>query len=225
MSVIATIEVPAEDFALEGAITDGWAIRVRLVHVVPVSGSFVPYFWASNDHIKSITSALEAADDLGSFHVVDEANGEALVRTEWIPQDQGLLTALDDADGTMLEGVGERGTWRFEIRFPTHDDLTEFFRSCTGSGLDIDLQSVHNPGVSPAEDRSVEFTEPQRETLHLALERGYFEVPRDVDLVGLAEELEVSDTAVSQRLRRAISTLLQSTLTVESHKNDDGRRD
>lgn len=47
----------------------------------------------------------------------------------------------------------------------------------------------------------------------MALERGYFDVPRQVNLTGLAEEMDVSDTAVSQRIRRGITGLLMATLS------------
>ncbi len=43
-------------------------------------------------------------------------------------------------------------------------------------------------------------TEKQRETVRVAVERGYYETPRRTDLGGLAADLDVSKSAVSQRL-------------------------
>lgn len=43
----------------------------------------------------------------------------------------------------------------------------------------------------------------------LALKRGYFETPRRVSLSDLADELDVSKQAVSQRVRRATEQVLQ----------------
>lgn len=56
----------------------------------------------------------------------------------------------------------------------------------------------------------------QREALQVALEAGYFDVPRNATLVELVEELDVSDSAVSRRLRRALSTLLDGTMQDET---------
>lgn len=42
----------------------------------------------------------------------------------------------------------------------------------------------------------------QRETLRLAADRCYFEIPRRATLADLADELGVSDQAISERLRR-----------------------
>jgi predicted DNA binding protein len=49
----------------------------------------------------------------------------------------------------------------------------------------------------------------QREVLERAVERGYFETPREVTLDELAEELEVPRSTVSYRLRRATAELVK----------------
>lgn len=74
------------------------------------------------------------------------------------------------------------------------------------------LERVHNPAVP--EDLGLEFslTDVQRETLLAAHETGYFEVPREATLGDLAEQLGVTDTAASQRLRRGMATLVAATL-------------
>lgn len=53
----------------------------------------------------------------------------------------------------------------------------------------------------------------QRETLTMALERGYFAIPRETNLVELAEELDISDQAVNERVRRGTAKLVASSLT------------
>jgi predicted DNA binding protein len=50
----------------------------------------------------------------------------------------------------------------------------------------------------------------QRETLSLAVERGYFETPRAVTLEELAGELDIPRSTVSYRLRRATAELAKS---------------
>ncbi|QAU14189.1 bacterio-opsin activator [Halorubrum sp. BOL3-1] len=47
----------------------------------------------------------------------------------------------------------------------------------------------------------------QREILNVAVERGYFETPREVTLDELADELELPRSTVSYRLRRATAEL------------------
>lgn len=214
MSVIATIAVPAGDFTLGALLTRNPDIRIRLERVVPVGGSFIPYFWASDDGVDAIEASLESAADIESFRIVDRVDDDALVRIEWAEEVDGLLEALGDTGGTVLDGVGESNRWRFQVRFDAHDALTAFFRRCVDRGITIDLERVHNPGPPRVHNVPVDLTDSQRVTLELALERGYFEVPRRVDLGDLAEELGISDSAVSQRIRRGVSKVLAS-MTVD----------
>lgn len=50
----------------------------------------------------------------------------------------------------------------------------------------------------------------QQETLALAVERGYFETPREVTLDDLAEQLDVPRSTVSYRLRRAVREVVSN---------------
>jgi hypothetical protein len=52
-------------------------------------------------------------------------------------------------------------------------------------------------------------TTDEREALRLALERGYFAVPRETTLVDLASELNRSDVQVSEELRQGVATVLR----------------
>jgi len=47
----------------------------------------------------------------------------------------------------------------------------------------------------------------------LAYERGYFNLPRDVTMEELGEELGISQQAVASRLRRGIRNILAGTLS------------
>ena len=212
MSVIATVDIAAEDFRLGKALATNPGISVRLERVVPLGETFVPYFWASDDSVEDIETALEADTDIESFEVVDRVNGEALVRVEWEEDLDSLLDAMVETGAAILEAVGEAGTWSFRLRFPDHDDLTAFYRRCAEHGIAFDLRSVHNPGSPDGTGLELDITDTQRETLLVALEEGYFEVPRRINLTDLATELGVSDTAVSQRLRRGLAPLLAAAL-------------
>ena len=57
----------------------------------------------------------------------------------------------------------------------------------------------------------------------LTSERGYFDVPRQVDAQALAEELGISHQAFSEQIRRATGTMIQHGLLIgqESPGDDD----
>jgi len=59
-------------------------------------------------------------------------------------------------------------------------------------------------------DRSVPITDPQLEAVTAALECGYYEVPRGVTLIELADRLGCSHQALSQRLRHAHQNIIEA---------------
>ncbi|MFB6185097.1 MAG: helix-turn-helix domain-containing protein [Haloarculaceae archaeon] len=221
MSVIATVEVDASDFVLEDTLAADPDLRIRLEHVVPIGDSIVPYLWIDDDRVEDIQAALDGEENVDSFRILDEANGEALVRVDWAQGIDGLFDAITENGGTVLEGVGERETWRFDLRFEGHDQLTAFYQRCADTGISIALQSVHNPGIPQDVGIEYDLTEAQRETLRTALDRGYFDVPRRTNLVELAERIGISDSAVSQRLRRGTKRILAASLFDAEESTDD----
>lgn len=87
-------------------------------------------------------------------------------------------------------------------------------------GLEAIDASVEPEGMSivnPNEDDLVEIdvgaiTPKQWEALELAFDRGYYDRPRGADLGELAAELDISKSAVSQRLRAAETRLVAAVL-------------
>jgi predicted DNA binding protein len=212
MSVLAVIGVPAQDFTFGGTLTINPGLHVRLERVVPLGSTFIPYVWAKDDSVDAIEAALRAEDDIESFRIVDTVDGEALIRVEWVRDLDGLLDVMAETGATILEGEGGSDTWTFQLRFDDREDLTAFYQQCAEREISIDLKRVHNPGVRADAGAGLDLTKAQRKTLQHALERGYFEVPRGITITELAADLGVSDTAVSQRIRRGLTTLLLAIL-------------
>lgn len=73
------------------------------------------------------------------------------------------------------------------------------------------MRRIYNPS-KPEVGPWYGLTAPQREALLLAVHRGYYNIPRQCTTVELAEQLDISDQAVTERLRRAIVTLTTNTL-------------
>ena len=65
---------------------------------------------------------------------------------------------------------------------------------------------------STAEIDISDITTKQRDTLETALDAGYYETPRETSLSELADDLSISESAVSQRLNAAETKLVKSFL-------------
>lgn len=211
-SVLAEFVVDADDFALGRTLGRHPDVTVRLEQVVPLGESVVPYLWVDDEDSDHVVEAIRSDPGVERVEVVDAVDSRALVRTEWTDDGDGLVAGVSAVGAQVLEGVGGGDEWRLELRFPSHEALAAFHRECTDRGVSLTLRSVMSRAVPDERTLESSLTEVQRRTMRAALEAGYFSVPREATLEDLAAEMGVSDTAVSQRLRRGLSTLVGATL-------------
>lgn len=214
MSVIAEFSIPAEEFALGDLLEVRPGVRVRLESMIPTGHSLIPYFWVKSPDVDAIETALRESPLVTDVRVLDQVGDETLFRVAWSEELDGVVDAIRDSDSAILEGEGHGDHWSFRLRFPGNDELSGFYRSVTQKGISIDLEGVHNP-IDQSGPPGLQLTPEQHEALAMAHERGYFSVPREITLVDLSEELGISDSAVSQRIRRGLSKVLSAGLAPE----------
>lgn len=220
MSTIIAFEVPAEAFVLGSALAADPGVRVRIERVVPVSERVIPYLWVTGDDDTGIEAALDADPDVESFETVERVDDEVLVRVTWRSGLDGFFDVLVESGGVILDAVGEAGRWSMTVQFDDRDGLGRFYRTCADRGVPIEVLRVHDlvpPGETATE---LGLTDTQYRTLRTAFEWGYFAVPRRTSLSDLAAEFGVSDTAVSQRLRRGTSAVLETAFGGEVDGSD-----
>lgn len=221
MSVIASFRVAADEFPLGELLEVRSGIRVQLESVVPLGDAVIPYLSVPIADADAVHTALRESPFVEEAHVADETESQTLFRVTWSPDVNGLLDAIDDSEGTVLESEGLGDHWSFRIRFPRREHLSAFYRDCADRGIALDVREVNH--TRPFGDAEIPLTEPQREALLAALDEGYYRIPRDLTLEELARKLGISDTALSQRLRRGLTVLLTSTLTdrgTDTHDDD-----
>lgn len=215
MTTMVEIEVPTGDFPLGNAVTAGTDRRVRLAHAFPAEGAVVvAYFWLPYADLVDVDRALSGDGVVDAHSIVDTVAGEAQLRVERASADGHVLQTLWDAGGLLLDASGDEKTWVVRARFDRPGDVSAFADRCTERGIAV-AATESGPGWDEAALHDAGLTMVQRDTLLNALEHGYFDVPRGITLVDLASEKGVSDSAVSQRLRRGIKTLVAATL--DSH--------
>jgi len=215
MSVIAEFTIPAGEFALGHLLEVREGVKVRLESMIPTGDAMLPYFWVQSPDVEAVEEALLESPMVSDVKVVDVIGDETLFRVDWAENIDGLITSIQQSDGVVLQGEGHGDYWTFQLRFPEYDSLSTFYRDTVDSGISIDLGNVHNPiEANPASEMGI--TPEQYEALDLAVESGYFSIPRETTLIEMAEELGISDSAVSQRIRRGLHKLLSSTIFTES---------
>lgn len=212
MTVIADITVPAEQFQLERLFAEVPSAEVTMEPVVPLHRTVMPLVWVRSDDQEAVERALRADDEIAEVKRLVETGSESLYELCWRGDLNGVVAAFAEAGVGILEATGTASEWSFRLRFESHEALSQFNMTVTDGGTPVTLRHLYNP--TPPTDEPILSAE-QRETLLLAYHRDYFEVPRRVTLADLAEETDISDSALSQRIRRGVSTLVERTLLDE----------
>ena len=211
MSVIVEVIIPAADFALGHSLqSTSNDARFELERMIPTTDRIVPYFWVYDADVAALEAALSNHDDVLTVTLLDEYDDRALFRIEWPAEIDGLLQILNAHDAAILEAIGTNDRWEFQFRFPDSADIAAFRADCDEAGVSLDLQQLYNPTEPGVETPGL--TPVQHETLLTALEEGYFAIPRRITTEELADKLNVSDQAASERLRRGQTTILSSLL-------------
>lgn len=219
MTLIAEVGVPGDTFPLGAVLAGAAAGEVQVARALRTGTGVVGYFWVEYADLVDIERSLRDAPPVRSFGVVDTVDGEAQFRVERAPRETGFLEELWRADGALLDGLVDGDGWTVRVGFDSTADRTAFLEAFDGAGRVDGTLDVTDPtgqteafGVTEAALHRAGLTLVQRETLRCALEAGYFDVPRGITLSDIAREKEVSDNAVSQRLRRGLQTVLREVL-------------
>lgn len=215
MSTIAELTLPADEFALRRTLEAVPDLEVEVERVVAYDPDHVmPYVWFSTatEHLETLDDALRDDPSVESVELLTDLESERLYRMHWVEDVAVMLHVLTEEGATVLEASGERSHWRFRILFPERDALSRTYDFVDEQGLTADVEKIHEL----EDDRHGRYglTDAQHETLVAALENGYYEIPRAVDMEELSVDLGVSHQALSERLRRAHRTLVEAAITI-----------
>lgn len=92
------------------------------------------------------------------------------------------------------------------------DDLLEMMSVLNETQISVKTEDISKLTLNEPESVSLDLsklTDKQRRTVEIALQTGYYKQPRDADLSDLADQIGVSKSAVSQRLRTAEAKLVK----------------
>ena len=218
MSLCASVSLPPAEFRLATTLTARPGVRVEAERVVPLDAQVMPYLWVTGLDADTGVERLRRDPDVAAAEPLAASDDGLLVGVDWAAS-HPLLAALSDTDASWLRGVATAEGWRFSLRFPNRDRLADCYRQCSAAGVPLTVDQIHTAAWSVEGSHGNVLTDVQRETLLAALDGGYFAVPRTTTLQDLAREFDVSDTAISQRIRRGVARLLSAELAEDDRRN------
>ncbi|MFW5939152.1 MAG: helix-turn-helix domain-containing protein [Halolamina sp.] len=188
----------------------------------------VLFIWASGGDFEAFESAFPQDPTISEYECVDGGDDRRLYRvvvnrgetTNPGPIDRetgaSRLAMETSVDGAVLK-----------VRLPNREALTEYIRLLRESEFSVELLRVY-PDDDDDRGRAYDLSKKQTEALREALAAGYFEVPRETDLESLARGFDISEQALSERLRRGVSAVLAATVgepTDATHGGTEDERD
>lgn len=208
MTIIANITLPSATFPLGRVMQSFPDATIELERVVPLRETIMPFLRIEGDDPEVVEASLRNHPQVKRVDVRMTTGTETLLDIHWSPSAGGLVEALLNANATVLDARGTAETWDFRLRFAAHEDLSSFNIALTETGIPVTLRRIYYPPL----DEVAPMSPVQRETLLSAYRQGYFQIPRRINQADLADELDISDSALSQRIRRGVAKLIETEL-------------
>ncbi|WP_090617071.1 helix-turn-helix domain-containing protein [Natrinema salaciae] len=218
MGFIAAIHLVHDDLPLVPTIDRCSGVTFRYEYGTTVDGRRLQFVSAFGGETTAVEDAL--ADDPTVSRAVRVAAFENRdIYRILLDTDLELVPDHCAEYGLFVFTVtSENGGWNIRVHLPDRDTLSAFRAHYHDRGISFRVTQLYDSSAS--DERTYFLTERQHEILTMAYYGDYFEVPREITQDDLADRLGISDSAVSQRLRRAISELIAATLENDRMPND-----
>lgn len=214
VSLLATVHIAHHNLALSPTIRECPDTTIRVMpHAATDPGTGLFFFFVENGG-ESLESAFERDQTVAEWiHVADSDSG-SVYRLQHTPETILLSPKTLELGGLMREAISDTTGWTVRLQFSNQKDLSRLWDYCNDEDISFDLRRMYQHQPWPDSDLTA-LTDPQRDALMTAYEKGYFEEPRTISLEELGDILDISPTAVGGRIRRGTASLIRMTLSNE----------
>lgn len=204
----------------------------------------------ATDHIRAVLRVVPPSSlacqvlESGGHHgtvtrnVIEESDGTRRCRAEVTDGDGRRLLESAVGDGCICPALQEHdcivsvdgfddGALCVSVSTDDREELSAIVSTLRSLGATVHLEyasQANDDAVRQSFELAVDdLTAKQRETLRLAVESGYYDRPRRTDLGALADQFDVSRSAVSQRLSAVESKLVRELVDAMGPEEESAR--
>ena len=210
--VVVEFSVPSDRFLLWKTVPVFPEVLVEGEWLIPTDDGVCPYLWVTGPSLDEFERRGRADPTVGGMELEAKVSGGGLYAVEWDSMEGTFVESVVETSGVVLECQANADYWTVKMRFPDRSDTSALREASARHDVPLRVKRVYD--LSAPKIGQYDVTPKQREMLVLALERGYFEMPREVTMEELAEEMGISTGAASERFRRGLTNLVSSTLTI-----------
>jgi predicted DNA binding protein len=202
MGTIVEAIVPADEFALRGASEACTDVTFRLERVVAQNAEHImPFMWMAGVSEDVFEDALRADPSVEDFEVITDLGEKRLYVMNWVDRIDTLVRTIVEEEAILLAATGSAEAWELKFLFLEREAIRRVREHFEDAGMAFDVHRIYDQ--RDGELGAHGLTEKQHRALVLALERGYYDIPRGTNAKDLATELGISHQALSEQLRRA----------------------
>lgn len=219
MSITAKIHIQHERLSLVPTLRtlDGVNIRVITQGTTNPGVQVFPYLIEHEDRTL-LEAALDDDPTVESYELVDWTENTGIYYIENTPETKLISSVVTDVNGFLANTETKGEGWLVSLLLPDRGALNTIWEFSNEHGISLDIIEIYGNNDTGGTS-SYGLTDEQKAALTLAHERGYFGEPREVSLNEVAEELGLSSTAMSGRLRRGMRNLIGATLVEAETQN------
>ncbi|MFC4360424.1 helix-turn-helix domain-containing protein [Halobium salinum] len=214
----AVVRIQHPDIVLTETVCHDQSSTVRSVSEAgtdPTSGKF--FYHIESSDFRQFEEGLRNDRTVGEFErVIETRDREAIYSFEYTDEAKIVSPVVSAANGVVLDMENEGDAWVLSVWVPERTDLAHVWDYARQHGIDIELLRVND--YDSLGDTDAGLTDSQRKALLVAVERGYFEEPRDATLSEVAADLGISQPAASGLLRRGMKRLVVSSVVDDSER-------
>ncbi|MFW5905699.1 MAG: helix-turn-helix domain-containing protein [archaeon] len=215
MSITAKIHIEHDRLALVPTLRHLGDIQIRVMMQGNTDpGSTVFPFFVEYDDREELERALEDDPTVDTYKLVDWMGRSGIYYIEHTAETKLISTIVTDVNGLLIRTETKDGGWTVRLLLPDRQALNDIWEYANENDITMDIIEIY--GNSDTNDEtSYGLTDEQRIALLTVYEHGYFNEPRKISLNEAAEEIGLSSTAMSGRLRRGIRNLISATIADE----------
>jgi len=212
MSVTAKIHIGHERLALVPTLGALDSVDIRVISqgtTAPGATNF-PFLIEHGDRTE-VESQLETDPTVKQYELVDWTNETGIYYISHTPDTLLISTVVTEVNGFLVHTESKGNGWLVRLLLPDRKSLNTIWEYAMENDMTFEIIEIYGSEDAGTET-SYGLTDEQTAALKTAYEEGYFGEPRKTSLDGVAEEMGLSSTATSGRLRRGMRNLVAATI-------------
>lgn len=222
MGYIAEIHLSHDELLLQPTILASNGVKIRHEYGMgKAPDSKTVFVSAIGTPTDTFDGVLEDDPTVNRSTRIVEFEDRTIYRVQTVTERVPVANIFSDVNGYVVDAQSDDSGWVVRTHLPSRDAISivrDYFHD-----RDVNFRVVRLFDSESIDRMEVAgLTEKQRDLLLSALYNGYYDIPRRASQEDLADQFEVSTSAISKQLRRAVSQLIVSSLAPEGEPQQRG---